>query len=84
MIRTQIYLDEGQKVALGRLSAERHAPVSDLIRQAVDQFIGRVSSDFEEALEKSFGVWRHRGKFGDSSKYVRNIRNEWKNREKRI
>ncbi len=84
MIRTQIYLDEGQKSALARLGAERQATVSDLIRQAVDQFIGRRSSDFEEALDESFGVWRHRRKLGDSSKYVRNMRREWKKREKRI
>jgi len=84
MIRTQIYLDEGQKLALGRLSAERQASVSDLIRQAVDHFIGRDSYDFEEALDESFGVWRHRRNLGDSSKYVRNIRSEWKKREKRI
>ena len=84
MVRTQIYLDEGQKLALGRLSSERQATVSDLIRQAVDQFIGRVSSEFEEALEESFGVWRYRHRLGDSSTYVRNIRSEWKKREKRI
>ena len=40
-----------QKSVLDKLSAERRASVSDLIRQAVDQFIGRASTDFEEALE---------------------------------
>ncbi len=84
MVRTQIYLDEGQKEALNRLSAERLASVSDLIRQAVDQFIGRVSSDFEEALDGSFGIWRHRHIVDDSSRYVRNIRREWEKREKRV
>ncbi len=84
MVRTQIYLDEGQKLALGRLSAERQATVSELIRQAVDQFIGRGSSEFEEALEESFGVWRYRHRLGDSSRYVRDIRSEWEKREKRI
>jgi len=84
MIRTQIYLNEGQKSALDRLSIERGVTVSDLIRQAVNQFIGRVSPDFEEALEESFGIWRHRHKLGDPSRYVRKIRSEWNEREKRI
>ena len=84
MVRTQIYLDEGQKTALNRLSAERGATVSDLIGQAVDQFLGRVSPNFEEALDRSFGIWRHRQKIGESSEYVRNIRREWEDRERRI
>ena len=67
MIRTQIYLNEVQKSTLERLSAEGGATVSDLIRQAVDQFIGRVSPNFEEALDRSFGIWRHRREFDDPS-----------------
>ena len=84
MVRTQIYLNEGQKLALDRLSANRGATISDLIRQAVDQFIGRVSPDFEEALDQSFGIWRHIHKFSDPSRYVRKIRSEWEERDKRI
>ena len=83
MVRTQIYLEEGQKSALDRLSAERAATVSDLIRQAVDQFIGRVSPDFEEALDRSFGIWRRRHSVGESSTYVRKIRSEWEERDRR-
>jgi len=84
MVRTQIYLDKAQKETLNRLSTERLSSVSDLIRQAVDQFIGRVSSDFEEALDSSFGIWRHRHRLDDSSRYVRDIRREWEKREKRV
>jgi len=84
MVRTQIYLDNGQKTALDRLSAEREATVSDLIRQAVDQFLEKVAPDFEEALDRSFGIWRHRHRLGEPSQYVRKIRSEWKKREKRI
>lgn len=84
MVRTQIYLNERQKLALDRLSAKRGATVSALIRQAVDQFIERVSPDFEEALDQSFGIWRHRQKFSDPSRYVRTERSEWEERDKRI
>lgn len=84
MVRTQIYLDNGQKTELDRLSAERGATVSDLIRQAVDQFLDRIAPDFEEALDRSFGIWRHRHKLGEPSEYIRKIRREWQEREKRI
>jgi len=83
MVRTQIYLDEGQKSALNRLSAKRGATISDLIRQAVDQFVGRVTSDFDSALNQSFGIWRHRHRLGESSRYVREIRSEWEERDER-
>ena len=56
MIRTQIYLDDGQKTALDRLNAERGATVSDLIGQAVDQFIESASSSLDDALDRSFGI----------------------------
>lgn len=83
MVRTQIYLDEGQKSALDRLSAERGATVSDLIRQAVDQFIGNESIHFEDALDRSFGIWRNRRDLDEPSGYIRKIRSEWEEREHR-
>ena len=84
MVRTQIYIDDGQKAALDRLSAEKGTTVSGLIRQAVNQFLGKVTYDFEEALDSSFGIWRNRRGLGESSEYVRKIRSEWDERDKRI
>jgi len=83
MVRTQIYLDERQKSALDKLSVERGASVSDLIRQAVDHFIAKASTDFEEALEQSFGIWKSKHRVGESSEYVRKLRSEWKERDRR-
>jgi hypothetical protein len=83
MVRTQIYLDERQKSVLEKLSAERGASVSDLIRQAVDQFIAKASTDFEEALDLSFGIWQGRQELGEPSEYVRNLRSEWQKRDRR-
>jgi hypothetical protein len=83
MVRTQIYLDERQKSALEKLCVERGASVSELIRQAVDLFIAKASTDFDEALDLSFGIWRRRGKLGESSEYVRKIRSEWDSRDRR-
>ena len=81
MVRTQIYLDEEQKSALDRLSAERVATVSDLIRQAVDQFIEKKSPDFEKALDRSFGIWQKRKGLDEPNKYLRKIRQEWETRD---
>ena len=83
MVRTQIYLDEHQKSILDKLSTERGTSVSDLIRQAVDQFIAKASNDFEEALDLSFGIWKGKKEFGESSEYVRNLRSEWQKRDRR-
>ena len=80
MVRTQIYLDEAQKAELERMSSERKATVSELIRQAIDQFVGRSSTSLEDALDQSFGLWRDREDIGDASKYVRRIRKEWEKR----
>ena len=83
MVRTQIYLDERQKLALEKLSAIQGASMSDLIRKAVDQFINRVSPDFDKALDRSFGIWRHRQDLDEPSLEIRKMRSEWRDREKR-
>jgi hypothetical protein len=84
MVRTQIYLDERQKSELDRLSAERRVTVSELIRQAIEQFLGSSQSGLDMALEKSFGIWKERDDIGDTPAYVRKIRREWGKREKRL
>jgi hypothetical protein len=83
MVRTQIYLDEKQKAELDRLSVERRVTVSDLIRQAVDQFLGKGRANIEIALENSFGVWKDRDDVGEARAHVRKIRREWDKRERR-
>ena len=84
MLRTQIYLDPGQKRDLSQISRRRRATVSELIRQAIEEFLQKSSSGFEEAVEKSFGLWSKRKDIGNASVYVRKIRREWEKREKRI
>lgn len=63
MVRTQIYLNEDQKEALERLSAERHVSMAELIRTAIDQLIDEDRMQghrLESALKKSFGLWKDR------------------------
>lgn len=83
MVRTQIYLNEDQKSTLDRLSVEKKTTVSNLIRDAIEEYLTRVSPDFQGALERSFGIWKNRKLKETSSGYVRDLRAEWEKREKR-
>ena len=84
MQRTQIYLDPAQKRNLSQMSRRRRATVSELIREAIEQYLQKSPSGFEQAIEKTFGLWSKRKDIGNSSIYVRKIRREWKERGKRL
>lgn len=84
MVRTQIYLDPMHEKELSQISHRRRVSVSELIRQAVDQFLGKSSSGMEEALEKSFSLRGKRKDLGSTSTYVRKVRREWEKRGGRV
>lgn len=84
MVRTQIYLSEEQKRTLERLSAERGVSMAKLIRDAVDRLLKEEeSTNFEVALDKSFGIWRNRKDLQDSQRFLRPLREEWQRRDER-
>jgi hypothetical protein len=83
MVRTQIYLDQTLKKELNRISQDRRVTVSELIRQAIEQFLRKSSPKLGDALGKSFGLWSRRKDTGDTSAYVREAREEWTKREQR-
>lgn len=62
MERTQIYLSEGQTRELDRRARERGTTRSQLIREAVEQYIGPVWDpvEFKAALHDVAGVWANR------------------------
>ena len=84
MVRTQIYLDPGHKRELSQISHRRRVTVSELIRQAVGQFLEKSPSGLEEALERSFGMWGKRKDLGTAPTYVRKVRREWEKRGKKV
>jgi hypothetical protein len=84
MVRTQIYLDQTLKKELNRISQDRRVTVSELIRQAIAQFLKKGSPKLGDALGKSFGLWSRRKDIGDTSTYVREARQEWTKREQRV
>jgi len=82
-VRTQVYLDERQRADLDRLSTERRVTVSELIRQAIDHYVGCLRSGIEGGIEGSVGLWRGRGDIGQVSTHVQRMRREWNKRDGR-
>ena len=81
MTRTIISLPESDKRWLTKVSKANHKPLTATIREAIAFY--RQSTEghpkgksFHQALEATFGMGK--GYFGDSVKYVRALRNEWK------
>jgi len=55
-IRTQIYLTDEQKRALKSRAQAEHRPMADLIREAIDDYLGRRRErDRARVLAESFG-----------------------------
>jgi predicted transcriptional regulator len=74
MVRTQIYLSESQRAALGQLSARSRKGKSRLIREALDEFI--AANDLQrrrQAVERSAGIWKDRRDLPDFGR----IRRSW-------
>ncbi len=66
MIRTQIYLTEGERTALSALSTATGRPQSELIREAVNDLVGRFSNAQREAvLDRAAGLWKDRDDLPD-------------------
>lgn len=69
MIRTQIYISEQQAAALKALAATSGRKQSELIREAMDDFLARratVSSDaWKAGIRKAFGALKHRDDIKD-------------------
>lgn len=74
MVRTQIYLTETERLALSRLSASSGKKQSELIRQAVDDFIAQFQHEHRQAvLDRVAGIWKHRRDLPDFA----HLRRSW-------
>lgn len=81
MIRTQIYITEEEQEALEKLSKERNTTKSNIIREAIDQYV--ADSTLEEKKKKlkaAAGIWKGR----DDIPEVRDLREGWGRRLKRL
>lgn len=74
MVRTQIYLTEEEREELTALGKERGKGQSELIREAVDNFIRQFSNIRRDSvLDDTAGIWKGRRDLPDFS----GIRKEW-------
>ena len=61
MVRTQIYLTEGQRAEIAMIASQSGKRQSEVIREAVDRFIEQKSRGRREAiLQEAAGIWRDR------------------------
>ncbi|MDA3797614.1 MAG: ribbon-helix-helix domain-containing protein [Kiritimatiellae bacterium] len=74
MVRTQIYLTEHEKKALSTLASSSGKKQSELIREAIDNFIVKFSvKKREDIFDKLSGIWSDR----DDSLTAESLRADW-------
>ncbi|MEX0722321.1 MAG: CopG family transcriptional regulator [Gracilimonas sp.] len=77
MIRTQIYLTEKEKKAIEKLSDERNTTQSNIIREAIDEYVVKKKSKTKEKSIMDFaGIWKDKKDIPDIDK----LRDEWEER----
>ena len=74
MIRSQIYLTEDERNSLKSISKETGRTQSDLIREAVNSLIKKITKkNNSEKRQEAFGIWKDRNDYPD----IRELRNEF-------
>jgi Arc/MetJ-type ribon-helix-helix transcriptional regulator len=69
MVRTQIYLTESETAALKALVSKTGKSQSELIREALDELIARLShASRGDVLKRSAGIWKDRADLPDFRK----------------
>lgn len=81
MIRTQIYITEEEQKALEKLSKERNTTKSNIIREAIDQYVADMTlEEKKKNLDAAFGMWKDRVDTPD----VNELRKDWDDRLKKL
>jgi Arc/MetJ-type ribon-helix-helix transcriptional regulator len=75
MRRTQIYLTEVEHSAAAELARTQKRTLSDVIREALDQYLRLEMNDVEQLqrLRTGFGMWKDREDLPDFDQ----IRRDW-------
>ena len=62
MVRTQLYLTDGQNEQLKRLARASGRSPSELVREAIDRMLATPAGDgWKERLRGACGMWQGRG-----------------------
>ena len=75
MVRTQIYLTEDETDALTALAESSARSRSEIIRHALDIYLGLEQNSAVEKRRAAFGIWAGRKRDGVS--FQRKLRGEW-------
>ena len=74
MIRTQIYLTEQERERVEALSLATGRPQSEIIREAIDQFVAHCNPARRKAiLARAAGMWKDRQDLPDFNA----LRKQW-------
>ncbi len=66
VVRTQIYLTEDQQRHLRSLASRTGRKQSELIREAIDQYVESSSAvDYRALVKRGYGLWRDRDDLPD-------------------
>lgn len=77
MKRTQIYLTFEQWRELAARSNQEHKSVAELIREAINKvYPAKKKSDFEQAIDSIFGIWKDRTDISSTDEYIRSLRKD--------
>lgn len=77
MKRTQIYLTEEEKKAIEKLSDERGTTQSNIIREAIDEYVAKEKAKPKKKSIMDFaGIWKDKKDIPDIDK----LRDEWEER----
>lgn len=77
MKRTQIYLTEEEKKAIEKLSDERGTTQSNIIREAIDEYVAKEKAKPKKKSIMDFaGIWKDKEDIPD----IDEIRDEWEER----
>lgn len=58
MLRTTVYLNEGEVLAIRRLSIIRRCPQAEIIREAIRRYIDNTKDELKQSLPPGIGAYK--------------------------
>jgi predicted RNA binding protein with dsRBD fold (UPF0201 family) len=75
MERTQIYLTKEQKKVLKTIAIQKHAPLAEVVREAVELYIAEQKPSATESISRARGLWKDREDL-DAATYEKELRRD--------